>query len=77
MIASEHVKKEGKDNDLLTLLADDPDFPLSEDRLGDLMNPAKYIGLADRQVERFIAQEVKPVLDANQDAIKTQAKIEV
>jgi adenylosuccinate lyase len=65
MIAGEHVKKDGLDNDLADLIAADPMFGVSKEQLDEIMKPENYIGRCQQQVEEFIANCVKPVLDEN------------
>ena len=77
MKAGEHVKKDGLDNDLLNLIAEDDTFPLTLEDLDGVMDPSKYVGLAPKQVERFIKQFVEPVLSANSDEIVENASINV
>ena len=65
MIAGGHVKQEGLDNDLADLIAADPMFGVSKEQLDEIMKPENYIGRCPQQVDEFIANCVKPVLDAN------------
>lgn len=53
--------KEGKPCDLLSRLAAEPAFGMTESELNALLNPQDYIGRCPEQVERFLA-EVKPLL---------------
>ena len=48
MEAGKNVKVEGKDNNLLELIAADPSFNLSLDELKKTMDPKKYVGRAPR-----------------------------
>ena len=57
--AAVRMKQEGAPNDLLTRIAEDPELPLTMDDLGSLLDPAKYVGLAPRQTERFV-RDVPP-----------------
>ena len=41
------------------------------------MDPAKYTGRASVQVEAFLENVVKPVLDANEDVLGMTAEINV
>ena len=53
-IASKRIKEEGRDNNLLELIASDKDFSCSIDDLIELTDPSKYIGRAPSQVSEFI-----------------------
>ncbi len=77
MEAGRHVKVEGKENNLLELIAADPSFNLSLEDLQKTMDPAKYIGRAKEQVEAFLKNVVQPVLDENKDALGMKAEINV
>ena len=77
MEAGRHVKEEGLDNDLLELIAADEMFGVSLDELKANLDPAKYIGCAPHQVERFINEDVKPVLDRYSDLLGAEAEVTV
>ena len=55
MKAGENVKKYGKDNNLLELIAADPAFNLTLEDLQKSMDPSRYTGRAKEQTEAFIA----------------------
>ena len=65
MQAGERVKKEGLDNNLCELILADPIFMISKEEMDAIMAPENFIGRCPQQVEEFIANCVKPVLDAN------------
>ncbi len=77
MEAARAVKEEGRENNLLERIAADPAFPLSYGELQASMDPARYIGCAPEQVEKFLAGEVQPVLEENKDLLGIQAEITV
>ena len=77
MVAAANVKKEGKDNNLLELIADDPAFNMSLEDLEKTMDPAKYTGRAAVQVDAFLKNVVNPVLEANKDVLGMTAEINV
>ena len=62
MEAGKRVKVEGKDNNLLELIAADPVFNLSEDKLKEAMNPKLYVGRSSEQVVEFIDEYISPIL---------------
>ncbi|WFF71508.1 adenylosuccinate lyase [Proteiniclasticum sp. QWL-01] len=62
MAAARVVKEEGKDNDLLTRLLNDPAFGLDQAGLDQIMDPTQFIGRAPSQVVEMIRQEVDPIL---------------
>jgi adenylosuccinate lyase len=77
MEAGRHVKEEGRDNDLLDMIAADPDFNMSLDDLKASLKPENYVGRAPRQVEVYLRDVVRPVLDANKDVLGLDAEINV
>ncbi len=77
MEAGMHVKKEGRDNDLLDLIAADPAFNLSKEELEARMDPADYVGRSPRQVEVYLRDHVRPVLDANKELLGATGVVNV
>ncbi len=77
MEAGKHVKEEGKENNLLELIAADEMFPMGEVELEESMIPSKYVGRSVYQVEKYLAEVVRPVLDANKDILGVTAEINV
>ena len=67
MEAGKNVKVEGKDNNLLELIAADPSFNLTLEELQATMEPSKYVGRAPIQVDKFLANVVNPILEANKE----------
>ncbi len=65
MQAGARVKQEGLDNNLADLIAADPIFKVTKEELDNIMKPENYIGRCPQQVDEFIANCVKPILDAN------------
>ncbi len=51
MEAGKNVKVEGKDNNLLELIAADPAFNMTLEELEKSMDPAKYVGRSEIQVK--------------------------
>ena len=62
MEASKQVKEYGRPNDLVTRIANDPRFDITEEEILQILNPEKLCGRAKNQVTDFIEQEVKSVL---------------
>ena len=77
MEAGANVKKKGLDNNLLDLIAADPDFGKTREELEASMDPAKYVGRSVRQVESFLGNVVGPMLEKNGDLIGLKAEINV
>ena len=77
MEAGKTVKVEGKDNNLLELIAADSAFNLSLEDLQRSMDPKKYIGRAKEQTERFVNTVVQPILDSHKELLGVKAEINV
>jgi adenylosuccinate lyase len=67
--AAAAVKDEGKDNDLLQRLADDPAFAAIRDELPSMTDPARFVGRAPSQVDAFVEEVVAPVRAKYMDAV--------
>ena len=77
MQAGKTVKEEGKDNNLVDLIAADPAFGLTKEQIEANLKPELYVGRAPRQVEVFLRDVVRPVLDANKEELGVTAEINV
>ncbi|MCM1266835.1 MAG: adenylosuccinate lyase [Bacteroidales bacterium] len=77
MTAGANVKREGKENNLLELIAEDPAFNMSLEELQKTMDPARYVGRAPLQVEKFLREIVNPILTENRDLLGVEAEITV
>jgi len=77
MEAGKNIKMEGKENNLLELIAADPTFNMTLEDLEKTMEPSKYIGRAKEQVEAFLEQVVQPILDKNKEILGMKAEIHV
>ena len=77
MEAGRAVKEEGRENNLLELIAEDEIFPMGLAELEASMEPERYIGRAPSQVTEYLRDVVRPLLDANQDALGMKADIQV
>ena len=61
MEAGRNVKEEGRDNNLLELIATDPAFNMTLEDLQRTMDPAGYVGRAREQVDAFLAGVVRQI----------------
>ncbi|KAL7850443.1 hypothetical protein SRHO_G00197920 [Serrasalmus rhombeus] len=71
------VKQEGGDNDLLARVQADPYFTPILNQLDDLLDPKTFIGRAPQQVARFLAEEVKPVLEPYKSKMDVKIELEL
>ena len=77
MEAGKNVKVEGKDNNLLELIAADDEFPMGLEELEATMEPARYVGRSPRQVEVYLRDVINPILEANKEVLGVKAEINV
>ena len=77
MEAGRNVKVEGKENNLLELIAADPAFKLSIEELQETMDPAKYVGRSKEQVETYLSNHIRPILEANKELLGLSVEINV
>ncbi|MBR3147098.1 MAG: adenylosuccinate lyase [Eubacterium sp.] len=80
MEAGKVVKEEGKPNDLLERIAEDPMFNelgVTEESLAEVMKPEKYVGRAPEQVEEFLDGFIRPLLEENKEELGVKADINV
>lgn len=62
MIAAENVKKNGKENNLIELIANESIFGMSREDLDSILEPNNFIGRSAEQTEEFINDVIKPRL---------------
>ena len=77
MEAGRMVKEEGKDNNLLQLIAEDPDFPMELEELEKTMEPSRYVGRAPYQVTKYLNEVIGPMLEENKKELGVTAQISV
>ena len=75
--AGKQVKEEGLPNDMVDRIAADPAFGLTKEEIVAGLVPENFVGRAPQQVEEFIAHILKPIFDANPDAIEQHASLSV
>lgn len=77
MEAGRNVKVEGKENNLLELIAADPAFNMTLEDLQKTMDPSKYVGRAKEQVEAYLAKVIHPLLEERKELLGMKAEINV
>lgn len=77
MEAGRNVKEKGLDNNLLELIAADSAFNMTLEELKKTMDPSKYTGRSEQQVEEFVAEVIQPILDENKELLGLTAEINV
>ena len=76
--AGYRVKELGLSNDLIDRMAADPAFGMTRTELSAHLDPASYIGCCPQQVERFLKDRIRPVLETYADALaKAETELKV
>lgn len=73
MAAGAVVKDEGKPNDLMDRIANDPLFASVHSKLDSMIDPILFVGRAPEQVDEFIQEEVDPILSSNAELLNIQS----
>lgn len=77
MEAGRNVKERGLDNNLLELIAAEPSFNITLEELKKQMDPSKYTGRSNEQVEDFLKEVIRPILEENKALLGLEAEINV
>lgn len=71
------IKAEGKENTLLSKIASDEAFGLSEEDLEKTLDTKLYIGRSAQQCEDFVKDKIQPIIDENKSLLGIEAEIKV
>ncbi|MFI3212011.1 MAG: adenylosuccinate lyase [Eubacteriales bacterium] len=77
MEAGKNVKVEGKENNLLELIAADSAFNMTLEDLQKTMDPSKYVGRSKEQVTAYLEKVINPLLKENESLLGVKAEINV
>ena len=77
MQAARNVKEEGKDNNLVELIAQDPMFAAVHGKLDGILDAKNFIGRSPEQVEEFIAAEIDPILREHASELGARGDVRV
>ncbi len=77
MEAGKMVKVEGKENDLLERIANDPAFNMTIEQLESIMEPSNFVGRSVQQTTEFIEDIIKPILEKNKDILGLTGNVTV
>ena len=73
--AARAVKLEGKANDLIDRIAEDPAFGTTKEKILSSLDPSLYIGRSVSQVEEFVSSSLDPVLARYTESVETELKV--
>jgi adenylosuccinate lyase len=71
--AAAALKRGAAENDLFDRIASDPLFGMDRAEIAGLARPEEFVGLSREQTERFLVEEIDPILDANRSLIRAEA----
>lgn len=75
--AAAEEMRQGRENDLVKRIANDPMFGISEEEINEMLIPSKYVGRAPEQTAEFLDEFIRPVLEANKDMLGEKAELSV
>jgi len=68
--AADAMKGGAAENDLFDRIAADPIFGIDRTAIDELARPENYTGLAKQQTERFLIEEIDPILESQREHIR-------
>jgi len=75
--AAHRVKVDGAPNDLIERLANDSEIGMSREELESILDPCRFTGRAAEQVQEFIEDHVRPVLQRHTSSLGMTAEVRV
>lgn len=73
--AGKRVKEEGLENDMLERICADPSLNITMEQLKKILVPSKYTGRCVEQVERFLRNDVDPLLADGDHTMKVELSV--
>ena len=70
--AADALKAGASQNDLFDRIAADELFSIDRATIEELARPENYTGLSRQQTERFLFEEIDPILAAERDEIRSE-----
>lgn len=77
MEAGKQVKVEGKENDLIDRIIEDSYFNLDKERLLEILDSKNFIGFAAEQTEKFVLEEIKPIIKRYESLLGMNSELKV
>ena len=75
--AARVVKEEGGRNDLIDRIAADPAFQTTREACESLLEPRRFIGRSEEQVDEYLAGTIRPLLEANRASLGERQELNV
>lgn len=73
--AGKQVKEKGLENDLCERILADDSFKITREELDEILKPESFTGRSEEQVEEFIENNIKPIIDANKDILNEKVEM--
>lgn len=73
--AGRQVKEKGLENDLCERILADDMFKINKEELDEILKPESFTGRSEEQVEEYIEQYIRPIIEANKDILNEQVEI--
>lgn len=77
MQAGKQIKEFGLENDLIERIASDEEFGLTVEELNSQLEPKKFIGRSNFQVEKFLSDVINPLLEKYKNLIGEKYELKV
>lgn len=77
MEAARGVKEYGKSNDLIERIINDDSFEFTKEEILSIMDAKNFIGRSSEQVEEFVDEYVRPVIEENAHLLNVDVKLNV
>lgn len=77
MEAAKRVKEMGLENDLISRISADEAFGMTIEEINSILSGENFIGRAPGQVDDFVNEVVKPILDENKNLLGVEAEVRV
>ncbi len=75
--AAAEVKEQGRDNDLLDRLVNDPAVGMSREEIDAVLDVGQFVGRAPQQVDEFLENHIQPVLERHRGRLGGQSDVRV
>lgn len=75
--AGKIIKEDGGENDLIDRIAADPMFMITKEEIMAMLLPEKFTGRCSEQVDEFLRDFIRPVLEQNRDILGERAELSV